>query len=307
MDFWVTVLCALLASILGGLYFVGAFRKRRPKEPPLDKGFIPWLGYGLDFRKNGAQFLQKMQKKHGDIFTVLIGGYYFTFVTDPHSFGAIVKEARGKLDFTVFAQELVVRVFGYQPTNYDHKLIESSSIKHLKGNGLVVMTQAMMENLQTVMLHGLGSKEENRPWQQDGLFHYSYNIVFRAGYLALFGNEPGEEKAKENDRAHSEDLFGEFRKYDNLFPRLAYAMLPPAEKKEAEQLKRLFWDTLAVKKLYQKNNISGWVSEQDQGLAENGTPEYMRDRFIFLFVGGVSGSDAGRCGGCSGVCEGHQL
>uniref|UniRef100_K7F411 Cytochrome P450 family 8 subfamily B member 1 n=1 Tax=Pelodiscus sinensis TaxID=13735 RepID=K7F411_PELSI len=295
MAFWEAVLYVLLASILCGLYLLGAFRRRRPQEPPLDKGYIPWLGYALDFRKNSAEFLKKMQKRHGDIFTVLIGGYYFTFVMDPFSFGTIVKAPRAKLDFETFAVELVIRVFGYHPCQKDHKTIQLASTKHLMGDGLVVMTQAMMENLQTLLFHNRGSGEEERPWQQDGLFHYSYNIVFRAGYLALFGNEPGkgtqrEEKAQKRDLAHSEELFNEFRKYDRLFPRLAYAVLPPRDKMEAERLKRLFWKVLSVKNSYQKDNISGWISDQEQFLAEAGMPEYMRDRFMFLLLWAAQGN-----------------
>ncbi|XP_074841314.1 7-alpha-hydroxycholest-4-en-3-one 12-alpha-hydroxylase [Carettochelys insculpta] len=295
MAFCTTVLCALIASILGGLYLLGVFRRRRPTEPPLDKGYIPWLGYALDFRKDSADFLTKMQKKHGDIFTVLIGGYYFTFVMDPFSFGAIVKASRDKLNFEKFAVELIARVFGYHQSPNDHKAIQVASTKHLMGDGLVVMTQAMMDNLQMLMFQNRGSGKEERGWQQDGLFHYSYNIVFRAGYLALFGNQPGkgsrcEEKVKECDLTHSEEVFNEFRKYDRLFPRLAYAVLPPGEKMEAERLKRLFWKLLSVRNVRQKDNISRWVSDQEQFLADGGVPEYMRDRFMFLLLWAAQGN-----------------
>lgn len=45
------------------------FRSKR--EPPLDKGVIPWLGHALEFGKNAAKFLTRMKQKHGDIFTVM--------------------------------------------------------------------------------------------------------------------------------------------------------------------------------------------------------------------------------------------
>ncbi|KAG9464667.1 hypothetical protein GDO78_019574 [Eleutherodactylus coqui] len=300
MSLLLPILLALLASVLGGLYMLGMFRKRKSNEPPIDKGTIPWLGYALDFRKNTAAFLKRMQKKHGDIFTIQIAGYYFTFITDPLSFGSIVKESRTKLDFEQFAMELVARVFGYHTQTSDHKLLEKASTKHLMGDGLVVMTQAMMENLQNLMLHNIGSRDGEKKWQQDGLFHYSYNIVFRAGYLALFGNETAKnqgslEKAKKFDRDHSDELFGEFRKYDKLFPRLAYAVLPPKDKMEAERLKRLFWNMLSVKRTLQKENISGWITEQSQYKAENGMPEYMQDRFMFLLLWASQGNTGPAC------------
>ncbi|XP_009862872.1 PREDICTED: 5-beta-cholestane-3-alpha,7-alpha-diol 12-alpha-hydroxylase [Apaloderma vittatum] len=295
MAFWVILLCTLIASLLGGLFFLGMFRRRRPNEPPLDKGTIPWLGYALDFRKDSSEFLKRMQRKHGDIFTVLIGGYYFTFVMDPFCFGAIVKESRSKLDFKSFASKLVLQVFGYKAIEANHSIIHASSTKHLMGDGLTVMTQATMENFQKLMLFSLSSGEEKKGWREDSLFHYCYNIVFRAGYLALYGTEPhqgadNKEKADEQDRIHSNQVFHEFRKYDRLFPRLAYAVLPPKDKIEAERLKRLFWSILSVKKSWQKDNISGWISDQNQLLAENGVPEYMRDRFMFMLLWASQGN-----------------
>ncbi|XP_069503859.1 7-alpha-hydroxycholest-4-en-3-one 12-alpha-hydroxylase [Ambystoma mexicanum] len=295
MTFLLPIILTLIISVLGGLYLLGMFRRRRSNEPPLDKGTIPWLGYALHFRDNSAQFLQKMQRKHGDIFTAQIGGYYFTFLMDPLSFGSVVKEARSKLGFEEFAHELVARVFGYHDTSGDHKHLQASSTKHLMGDGLVVMTQAMMENLQNLMLHRVGSEEGDRSWQQDGLFQFSYNIVFRAGYLALFGNESAKNagsqvKAQELDREHSEALFHEFRKYDRLFPRLAYAVLPPKDKMEAERLKRLFWNKLSVKNCLNKDNISGWIADQQQFREENGMAEYMQDRFMFLLLWASQGN-----------------
>ncbi|NXM78212.1 CP8B1 hydroxylase, partial [Serilophus lunatus] len=295
MGLWVVLLCTLVPLLLGGLYVLGVFRRRRPDEPPLDKGTIPWLGYLVDFRKDCSEFLKRMQRKHGDVFTVLIGGQYFTFVMDPFSFGAIVKESRSKLDFIGFATQLVLRVFGYKPTVSTRGIAHKSSVKHLMGEGLSVMTQTTMENFQKLMLFNLSSGEGKRMWQEENLFHYCYNIVFRAGYLALFGSEPqrgagDKEKAEEQDRVHSNQLFHEFRKYDRLFPRLAFAALPPKEKREAEQLKRLFWNMLSVKKTWQKDKISGWISDQDQFLAAYGVPEYMRDRFMFMLLWASQGN-----------------
>lgn len=290
------ILLALFISLLGGLYILGVFRSRRPGEPPLDKGPLPWLGHVLEFRSDTAKFLERMRKKHGDIFTVQLGGFYFTFLADPLSFGSVVKEARAKLDFNEFAKHLVKRVFGYHPLENDHKLLQASSNKHLMGDGLVIMTQAMMPNLQNLMLHSIGSEnDEDRTWQEDGLFTYCYNIVFRAGYLALFGNEVAKssgsmEKAKEVDRKESNELFHEFRKYDQLFPKLAYGVLGPSEKMEAERLKRLFCNVLAVKRVKRKENISGWVSELQQMRAENGMHESMQDRYMFLLLWASQGN-----------------
>ncbi|XP_055519588.1 5-beta-cholestane-3-alpha,7-alpha-diol 12-alpha-hydroxylase [Leucoraja erinacea] len=291
MAYALIVLCCVAILLAALLYLLGAFRRRRANEPPLDSGYLPWFGHVLSFRKNTAQFLQGMQKKHGDIFTVQIAGYYFTFVMDPLSYGAVVKESKSKLDFEKFAVELVARVFGYHAMECDHKMLEAVSNTYLKGDGLVDLTEAMMLNLQKLMLYqttGGGGE-----WKQDGLFHYSYNIVFRAGYLALFGVEPpkgDQELANKVDREQTDYIFSNFRKYDRLFPRLAYAVLPPKDKLEAERLKRLFWDLLSVEGMRDREQISGWISERQRQLSEQGVHRDMQSRYMFLLLWASQGN-----------------
>ncbi|KAM4552186.1 7-alpha-hydroxycholest-4-en-3-one 12-alpha-hydroxylase-like [Odontesthes bonariensis] len=293
MGLLLPILLGFFVALFGGLYILGVFRQRRPGEPALDKGLIPWLGHVLEFRRNSLKFLERMKQKHGDVFTVQIAGFYITFLQDPLSFGAFVKESREKLDFNNFAAQLVQRVFGYKAVEGDHQILHMSSNKHLKGEGLEVMTQAMMSNLQNLMLHSIGS--DQRTWKEDGLFMYSYNIVFRAGYLALFGNVPhksegSEEKAKEKDRSESAALFDEFHKYDQLFPNLAYGVLFPKEKREADRLQDFFWDALSMQNMKAKDNISRWVWDMQQAKEEMGMNETMINKYMFVLLWASQGN-----------------
>ncbi|XP_034039075.1 5-beta-cholestane-3-alpha,7-alpha-diol 12-alpha-hydroxylase-like [Thalassophryne amazonica] len=295
MGLLLLILLSLLAALIGGLYLLGAFRQRQPGEPPLDKGLIPWLGHVLEFRRDTCKFLERMRIKHGNIFTVQLGGHYITFLQDPLLFGPFVKESREKLDLNSFAKILIKRVFGYKSEDGDKKILETSSHKHLKGDGLEVMTQAMMTNLQNLMLHNIGSATDQSSWKEDGLFMYCYNIVFRAGYLSLFGNEPHTpegtvDKAKEKDRVESEVLYHEFRKYDQFFPELAYSVLPPRTKMEAEKLKSYFWDALAVQKIREKDNVGGWVWDNQQGRREKGMKDSMISRYMFVLLWASQGN-----------------
>nr|QQL94730.1 cytochrome P450 8b1a [Lateolabrax maculatus] len=295
MGLLLPILLGFLAALIGGLYLLGVFRQRRPGEPPLDKGLIPWLGHVLEFRRNTFKFLERMKQKHGDVFTVQLAGFYVTFVQDPQSFGAIVKESREKLDFNKFARHLVRRVFGYVFMEGDQNILHVSSNKHLKGDGLRVMTQAMMTNLQNLMLRDIGSASDQTTWTEDGLFSYSYNIVFRAGYLSLYGNVPhksegSEEKAINKDRAESEALFYEFRKYDQLFPNLAYGVLPPRQRLEAERLQGFFWNALSLQKMKVKDNVSRWVWDVQQGKEEMGMEESMINRYMFVLLWASQGN-----------------
>lgn len=295
MELLLTILLGFLAALIGSLYLLGVFRQRRPGEPPLDKGLIPWLGHVLEFRRDTLKFIKRMMKKHGDVFTIQLGGFYITFFQDPLSFGALVKAGREKLDFYEFAEHLVHRVFGYRPEQKDGHILHFFSNKHLKGDGLELMTQAMMSNLQNLMLHAMGSAMDQKAWIEDGLFMYSYNIVFRAGYLSLYGNWPhksegGAEKAKEKDRTESDALFYEFRKYDQLFPNLAYGVLTPSGRMEAERLLKYFWKTLSVQKVKVKDNISGWVWDLQQSKQELGETQIMVDRYMFVLLWASQGN-----------------
>ncbi|XP_042331350.1 5-beta-cholestane-3-alpha,7-alpha-diol 12-alpha-hydroxylase-like [Sceloporus undulatus] len=293
MMFWETVLLAFLASlfatVIGGLYAIGAFRKRKAKEPPLDKGFIPWLGYGINFKKNPVEFLERMKKKHGDVFTVLVGGNYLHFVMDPHAYSRIIKESKDKLDFNTFASVIVFNAFDFHTSESHHKIVQTISKKYLNGKNLAVLNQVMMEKLETVMLHSQGSGGRKRSWQQDGVLHFSYKTIFQAAFLTLFGTDPDqhvaeEEKAGENNLMQCGELFDDFKKFDNFFPQMALSLLDPLGKKETQRLKHIFWNVLSVEKVYRKNNISSWVTEQDRQMAEIGMTEKMRAQFLFLLL-----------------------
>uniref|UniRef100_A0A3Q2VH74 Uncharacterized protein n=1 Tax=Haplochromis burtoni TaxID=8153 RepID=A0A3Q2VH74_HAPBU len=147
MELLLPILLGFLACLVGGLYLLGVFRQRRPGEPPLDKGLIPWLGHVLEFRRNTLKFLERMEKKHGDIFTVQLGGFYITFVQDPFSFGGFIKESRDKLDARKVALHLAHRVFGYKAVEGWHGILRITSNKHLKGEGLQELTHSESEVL----------------------------------------------------------------------------------------------------------------------------------------------------------------
>lgn len=62
------VICSMLDN---GLF---CFVYRKEGEPPLIKGWIPYVGKALEFGRDAHQFLTAHRDKHGDVFTVLIAG-----------------------------------------------------------------------------------------------------------------------------------------------------------------------------------------------------------------------------------------
>nr|XP_014587224.2 5-beta-cholestane-3-alpha,7-alpha-diol 12-alpha-hydroxylase isoform X2 [Equus caballus] len=286
MVLWVPVLGVLLVAIVGYLCVLGLLRQRRPQEPPLDKGSIPWLGHAVAFRKNMFEFLKHMWAKHGDVFTVQLGGQYFTFVMDPLSFGPILKDAQRKLDFVEYAEKLVLKVFGYHSVQGDHRMIHSASTKHLMGDGLEDLNKVMLDSLSLVILGPTGRSPDASCWREDGLFHFCYDILFKAGYLSLFGYT----KDKEQDLLQAEELFIHFRKFDCLFPRFVYSLLWPREWLEVGRLQRLFHKTLSVKHNLEKDGISNWISYMLQFLREQEVAPAMQDKFNFMMLWASQGN-----------------
>lgn len=285
MVFW-ELLGALLMVMVGWLYFSGLLRQRRPQEPPLDKGSIPWLGHAMTFRKNMLEFLKHMQSKHGDVFTVQLGGRYFTFVMDPLSFGPILKDGQRKLDFVEYAKGLVLKVFGYQPIEGDHRMIHSASTKHLMGHGLEDLNKAMLDSLSLVMLGPEGRSPDASRWHEDGLFHFCYGVMFKAGYLSLFGHT----RDKRQDLLQAEEIFVKFRRFDLLFPRFVYSLLGPREWREVGRLQQLFHELLSVKHNPEKDGMSNWIGHMLQYLSEQGVAPAMQDKFNFMMLWASQGN-----------------
>ncbi|KAI5932126.1 7-alpha-hydroxycholest-4-en-3-one 12-alpha-hydroxylase [Manis javanica] len=291
MVLWSLVLGALLVATAGCLCLLGLLRQHRPQEPPLDKGSVPWLGHAMAFRKNMFEFLKCMRAKHGDVFTVQLGGQYFTFVMDPLSFGPILKDVQRKLDFVKYAEKLVLKVFGYGSIQGDYRMIHSASTKYLMGNGLEELNRVMLESLSLVILGPMGHSPDASCWREDGLFHFCYKILFKAGYLSLFGYM----KDKEQGLLHAEELFMQFRKFDRLFPRFVYSLLWPQEWLEIRRLQRLFHRMLSVEHNLEKDSISSWMSHMLQFLREHGVALDMQDKFNFMMLWASQGNTGPTC------------
>lgn len=286
MALWALTLGLLLLMALGHLCLLHLRRQRRPGEPPLDKGHVPWLGHAMAFRKNMFKFLKGMREKHGDIFTVQFGGQYFTFVMDPLSYGPILKDTKRRLDFVSYARQLVFKVFGYRSLDGDHQMIHAASTKYLMGPSLQELNKVMLGSLSLVILGPEGRGPGHSGWYEEGLFTFCYKVLFMAGYLALFGFT----RDKEQDVLQAQALFSEFRKFDALFPRFVYSLLGPREWWEIGRLQRLFYKMVSVRENREKEGVSSWLSFMLQYLREQEVPGHMQDKFNFMMLWASQGN-----------------
>uniref|UniRef100_A0AAF6Z3X9 Prostacyclin synthase n=1 Tax=Bos taurus TaxID=9913 RepID=A0AAF6Z3X9_BOVIN len=285
---WAVVFGLLAALLL--LLLLTRRRTRRPGEPPLDLGSIPWLGHALEFGKDAAGFLTRMKEKHGDIFTVLVGGRHVTVLLDPHSYDAVVWEPRSRLDFHAYAVFLMERIFDVQLPHYNPGDEKSKMKPTLLHKELQALTDAMYTNLRTVLLGD--TVEAGSGWHEMGLLEFSYGFLLRAGYLTQYGVEapPHTQESQAQDRVHSADVFHTFRQLDLLLPKLARGSLSAGDKDRVGKVKGRLWKLLSPTRLASRAHRSRWLESYLLHLEEMGVSEEMQARALVLQLWATQGN-----------------
>ncbi|PWA23287.1 hypothetical protein CCH79_00020893 [Gambusia affinis] len=190
------------------------FGCRKPGEPPLVKGWIPFVGKALDFGKDAHKFLEEHRREHGDVFTVQIAGKYMTFIMDPLLYPGIIKQGR-QLDFHEFTDKVAPLTFGYPPVlgNTFPGLWEQikRSFQLLQGDHLAPLTESMMGNLMLVFRqdHLNGASD----WRRGSLYEFCCSVMFEASFLTIYGRPATGGRHGGMDR-----LRNDFHKFDNMFP-----------------------------------------------------------------------------------------
>ncbi|XP_047437949.1 prostacyclin synthase [Mugil cephalus] len=246
-------------------------RKRQKNEPPLDKGFLPWLGHALEFGKDAPKFLTRMKEKHGDIFTVRVAGLYVTMLLDPHSFDSVLHDTVS-LDFSRIRGQLIKKVFSLQLPSVKPTSERDWMEKHFQDQrSLCKLSSSMNTHLQSLLLnnHTGGNSLE---WKQDGLFSLCYSLLFRAGYLTLF--ERGDNAAA---------VYKEFRTFDDLLTKLARSTLKREESKTARSSQERLWELLSPRWLNSESGeSSSWQQSYYNFLREEGVDAEMQKKALLL-------------------------
>ncbi|XP_067887980.1 cytochrome P450 7A1-like isoform X2 [Heterodontus francisci] len=260
---------SVLAGVSLGLLLLLRIRRRQEGEPPVENGWIPYLGCAVEFGANPLKFLQTRQKKYGDAFTCKIAGNFITFITDPFSYSSVIRHGKN-LNFQTIALKISRRVFGhvdFADAKYGISYEEIHQIfnKTLQGFSLGPLTSSMIENLQFVMLQDKKSSDSSN-WTTESLYAFSYRIMFEAGYLTLFGKN--EKAMKQNNteqvkaqHAAVQSVMENFKVFDNLFPVLAGGF-PLFFFKAAKQSRMALVQALLHKNLRQNDNKSLLIEER---------------------------------------------
>ncbi|XP_042187947.1 cytochrome P450 7B1 isoform X1 [Callorhinchus milii] len=205
-------------------------RRRRDGEPPLEQGWIPYLGLALEFTRDPQAFLLSCQQKNGDIFTVYLAGKYVTFILDPFLYQFVIQKNK-QLDFQEFAMDLSSKVFGHPHLN-DPKIPVSNEQLHklynyLQGKELNNLIESVMRNLN----HRLNLEQlKSTEWKTDKLLDFCYRTMIEVSFASLYGTSPCDEQKQISE------LMQKFRKFDKMFPYLV-AKIPI----------KLLWNTKRIR------------------------------------------------------------
>ncbi|XP_023270013.1 prostacyclin synthase [Seriola lalandi dorsalis] len=272
-------ICLLVQAAL--LYFILTHRSRSKSEPPLDKGLIPWLGHALEFGKDASKFLSRMKLKHGDIFTVRAAGRYVTVLLDPHSYDEAIKDSEC-LDFTRYAQVLMERIFNLRLPHHQPHKAKAMMTKHFMGMNLDALNSTVSRHLQALLKAEM--PQNRKDWKEEGLFDFSYSLLFKAGYLTLFGGE------QNNNSSDPSSVYEEYKKFDGLLTKMARGTLKPEEKRTAHSVQQRLWELLAPAGLTEDSGSSPWLHGYRRLLQEEGADEDTQRKAILMQLWATQGN-----------------
>lgn len=214
-----------------------------------------------------------MKQKHGDIFTVRAAGHYVTVLLDPHSYDEVINDPVS-LDFTRYAQVLMERIFNLRLPHHQVDKAKEVMKRHLLGMNLATLNCTMSQHLQA-LLKGETSQNQ-KDWKEEGLFNFSYSLLFKAGYLTLFGGE------QNNNSTDPSSVYEEFRKFDGLLTKMARGTLKAEEKRTAQRVQKRLLELLAPAGLIEESGSSPWLHAYRRLLQEEGTNEEMQTKALLM-------------------------
>ncbi|XP_012503371.1 PREDICTED: 25-hydroxycholesterol 7-alpha-hydroxylase [Propithecus coquereli] len=204
---------ALATALLLLALCLRARRTRRPGEPPLIKGWLPYLGMALKFQKDPLNYIKTLQKQHGDIFTVLLGGKYITFILDPFQYPLVLKNHK-QLSFREFTNKLLMKAFSIKKLSENDEMNDELHLCYqlLQGKSLDTLLENLMQNLKQVFE---GRLLKTTSWDTAQLFTFCSSIIFEITFTTIHGNI-----LAGNRKKLISELRDDFLKFDDKFPYL---------------------------------------------------------------------------------------
>lgn len=243
---WPAMLATSLAApaaYLGALVALNG--RQRAQEPPLVRGALPFLGMALPFGRDARALLERERARHGEVFTLFVGGQRMTFLADPMSLPAFLKAKQ--LRFSPIVDEVSDKAFEIPAIRaYEHiEALERSARDYLKGEHLGPLTTRMDAQLCELLPSFAARGEVD-------LYRFTWDLMFAAGARAVFGTG-----------MDSPDLARAFETFDEAFPLMVAGAPKLLIKRGTEALEQLAQGMATM-----PEDTSGWVAQREALLTE---------------------------------------
>ncbi|XP_020020958.2 cytochrome P450 7B1 isoform X2 [Castor canadensis] len=201
---------ALAAALLLFALCLRSRRTRQPGEPPLIKGWLPYLGVALEFQKDPLGFMKTLQKQYGDIFTLQLGGKYITFFLDPFQYHLLLKNHK-QLSFQVIGNKIAAKAFCIKMLaecdDLNHDL--HVAYQHLQGKSLDILLENMLQHVKKVFEHQL---LETTNWNMAYMLQFCSSVIFEITFTTMYGKVLADDRKKIIN-----ELRDDFLKFDDKF------------------------------------------------------------------------------------------
>eukprot|EP00927_Polykrikos_kofoidii_P044234 TRINITY_DN38257_c0_g1_i1.p1 TRINITY_DN38257_c0_g1~~TRINITY_DN38257_c0_g1_i1.p1 ORF type:complete len:513 (+),score=65.58 TRINITY_DN38257_c0_g1_i1:58-1596(+) len=189
------VLAWTVLPVAAAVVYVSAFRARRLKgEPPLEPGWIPFVGLGFEFIRDFSGLMARLRAKHGDVFTIINFGQRMTFVTNMAAIGRIWV-ASHDFDFVEFGIGADARLAGLNRVDVAASGVGTATLAlHAKEMRmperleiLGARFRAALEDLCAVPMFSAAIPNGASDWLTCELMDFSGMLIWFAAGRSLFG------------------------------------------------------------------------------------------------------------------------
>uniref|UniRef100_F6UPT3 Cytochrome P450 n=1 Tax=Ciona intestinalis TaxID=7719 RepID=F6UPT3_CIOIN len=268
-----SVILAFFVLILA-TYFLWNSRKRQQRdgEPNIVPYSIPYLGRAINFYKDPVKFLKECEEKYGSVFTLFMGGQYFTFVTDPFVQHIIVKEKK-VLRFRNCLPPVLKHAFDYYPTAVDDEMMKLTH-HYFQGKPLGLLVKQMNRNIQKWILDG-NQGDAGDKWETVGLLSLVQRVMGSASFVSLFGENP-----KASDTL---DVQRQLLNFLTVFPSLLRG-LPLSLITRSREYRQDLWKSLTKSKVTKRKEIFPIIDEIVTLHEQNGENKLLPKRLLPVLV-----------------------
>jgi hypothetical protein len=184
-----------------------------PTEPPLIKGFLPFLGVGPTVLLNPRNRILKYRSQYGEIFTIYAFGLRITFIADPVEGVPAVFRAKVKMSFRAALRFFLITVLGMTAERADH---EELNKEHYAMIPPLLLSTSAVNGLTDRFIQAISPDIAGRAVREGfeegkvvDLLEWTSARLFFSSSAALYG---------EGMFGDAEDVLQDFRNFDRQWP-----------------------------------------------------------------------------------------